>query len=264
MQANKEQLIIFLIVTTAIILLLAGFIITLVFIYQKKQLNYHEKLNSIKLDYDKNLLLTQVEMQENTFQKISREIHDNISLSLTLAKLNLNTIDWSQLIGIKNKVDFSLVQISKAIVDLSDISKSMNSELIINHGLIKGLEKEIEMIREMNFFQLKFSVTGDPVFMDSNKELVVFRIIQEAFNNIIKHAKATSVELRIDFNSNYINVLISDNGEGFSKKKIEQNLENYSKAGLNNIQKRAAIFNGKATIESECGKGTSISVSIPY
>jgi len=264
MQPQKKYVIIFLIVTTLIILFLAALVITLLFIYQKKQISYHEKLNAIKLDYDKNLLLTQVEIQENTFQKISREIHDNINLSLTLAKLNLNTIDWDELTGLKTKVEFSLEQISKAIIDLSDISKSLNSDIIANQGLLKALDRELKKIREMNFFVLKFIVAGDPVFMDSNRELVIFRIIQEAFNNIIKHAKATLVELKLNFNGSRVDVTISDNGKGFSKKLLESDTDNYSKAGLNNIQKRAAIFNGTAIIDSECGKGTNIFVSIPY
>jgi two-component system NarL family sensor kinase len=264
MQAGKNHLIIFLIATTTIILLLATLVITLIYFYQKRQLDYRQKLDALKLDYEKNLLLTQVEIQENTFQKISREIHDNISLSLTLAKLNLNTLEWNHLDKLKSQINASLEQISKAIIDLSDISKSLNSELIINQGLIKALEKELEKIREMNFFQLKFSVTGDPVFMDSNKELVILRIVQEAFNNIIKHAKATLVELKLNFDGNQINIFISDNGKGFSREILEKNSENFSKAGLNNIQKRAAIFNGKATIESECEKGTKILISMPY
>jgi len=264
MQTGKDHLTLFLILTTGLILCLATLVIVLIYVYQRRQLAYQQNLDSLKLDYEKNLLQTQVEMQENTFQKISREIHDNISLSLTLAKLNLNTIQWTQLTKVKGKVEFSLEQITKAIIDLSDISKSMNSELIINQGLIKGLEREIEKIGEMNFFQLKFSVTGDPVFMDSNKELVIFRIIQEALNNIIKHAKATLVELKLNFNGSRVNVSISDNGKGFSKTLLEQDADNYSKAGLNNIRKRAAIFNGTTIIDSECGKGTNIFVSIPY
>src|SRR5439155_19100320 len=118
---------------------------------------------------------------------------------------NLNTLDWDHSVKSKNQIDSSLQQISKAITDLSDISKGMNSELIINQGLIGALEKETNRLRESNLFKLKYMITGDHVFMDSQKELVIFRIIQEAFNNIIKHAEATSVRLNLDYGTDHIN-----------------------------------------------------------
>ena len=116
----------------------------------------------------------------------------------------------------------------------------------------------------MNLFELDYVVTGNPVFLDSQKELVIFRIIQEAFNNIIKHAKASSVDLNLEYNADHIKVLIKDNGKGFCKQVIEQNKHKESNAGLNNMQKRAVLFNGRTIIDSAIDSGTSIYVTIPY
>lgn len=249
---------------TFILLLLTSFIMSFLFIYQKKQIAYFETIETLKNDHEKNILKTQLEMQEQTLQHISREIHDNISLSLTLAKLNLNTLDGNCSAKAKNQIDSSLQQISKAITDLSSLSKGMNSELIINQGLIEVLKKETDRLKELNLFELDYRVTGSPVFMDSQKELVIFRIIQEAFNNIIKHARATSVKLNLEYNVDHVNVLIADNGKGFCKDAVEQNKNKESSAGLNNMQKRAALFNGRTIIESALNSGTSIFVTIPY
>jgi signal transduction histidine kinase len=245
-------------------LLLTSFVMSFLFIYQKKQINYFETIEKLKHDHEKDILKTQLEMQEQTLQHISREIHDNISLSLTLAKLNLNTLDWNDPAQTKSQLDSSLEQISKAIADLSDISKGMNSELIANQGLIEVLEKETKRLKELNLFELGYMITGSPVFMDSQKELVIFRIIQEAFNNIIKHAKATSVKLSLEYNFDHINVLIADNGKGFCKDAVAQNKNKESSAGLNNMQKRAALFNGRTIIESTLDAGTKIYITIPY
>jgi signal transduction histidine kinase len=233
------------------------------FIYQRKQISYFETIEKLKYDHEKDILKTQLEIQEQTFQHISREIHDNINLSLTLAKLNLNTLDWNHLGKTKNQIDSSLQQISKAIADLSDISKGMNSELITNQGLIEVLKKETKRLKELNLFGLDFMIMGNPVFLDSQKELVIFRIIQEAFNNIIKHAGATLVKLILEYNFDHINVLIADNGRGFCKDTVEQNKNKELKAGLSNMEKRAALFNGRTIIESALGSGTSIFVTIP-
>jgi len=264
MQNTHYNLILFLLASAFLFLLMAGFIVTILFLYKKKQLAYYKTIEELKLDYEKNLLHTQLEIQEQTLQHISREIHDNINLSLTLAKLNLNTFDWTYPDKTKNKIDSSLQQISKAIVDLSDLSKGMNSELIINQGLIEVLKKEINRLKDLNLFELDYVITGSPVFLDSQKELVIFRIIQEAFNNIIKHAKATSVKLNLEYDFDHINVLIADNGQGFCKDVVEQNKNKESNAGLSNMQKRAALFNGRTIIDSALNSGTNIYVTIPY
>jgi len=249
---------------TIILLLLTSFVMSFLFIYQKKQINYFEAIETLKHDHEKDILKTQLEMQEQTFQHISREIHDNISLSLTLAKLNLNTLDWNNPNQARIQLDSSLQQISKAIGDLSDISKGMNSELITNMGLIGVLKKETQKLRELKLFEVDYSVTGNAVFMDSQKELVIFRIIQEAVNNIIKHAEATAVKLILEYNFDHISVLIADNGRGFCKDAVAQSKDKESSAGLNNMQKRAALFNGRTIIESALDAGTNIHVTIPY
>ena len=249
---------------TLILLLLACFIMSFLFIYQKKQIVYSETIDKMKYNHEKNILRTQLEIQEQTFQHISREIHDNISLSLTLAKLNLNTLDWNHIAKAKNQINSSLEQISKAINDLSDISKGMNSELITSQGLLEVLKKETKKLWELNLFELEYVITGSPVFLDSQKELVIFRIIQEAFNNIIKHAKASLVKLNLDYEIDHVRVLVVDNGKGFCLDIVEQNKGKEASAGLSNMQKRAALFNGKTIIDSIPGSGTKILITIPY
>lgn len=264
MEKAHYDIVLFVLVTSVLILLMAGFIVTILYLYRKKQLAHYKAIEELKLDYEKNLLHTQLEMQEQTFQHISREIHDNITLSLTLAKLNLYTFDWNSVTKAKHQVKSALDQISKAITDLSDISKGLNTELITHAGLTGALEKETNRLKQLELFELEYNITGTPVFMDAQKELVIFRIIQEAFNNIIKHAKATSVHLNLDYTSDHINVFIADDGKGFCKMTVDENREMELKAGITNMQKRAALFNGQTIIESQLDVGTSIRVIIPY
>ena len=91
--------------------------------------------------------------------------------------------------------------ISEAINDLSDMSRSMSSEIILNNGLIKALELEAAQLTKSGIFKTKFSVTGNSIFMDANTELVLFRIAQEALNNIIKHAQAQAIGIQLHYNT---------------------------------------------------------------
>ena len=210
MQTNYNQITLFIIITTALILLLATLIITLLYIYQKRQLAYKHDLNSLKNDFENNLLKTQIEIQEHTFQNISREIHDNISLSLTLVKLNLNTLNWVNSEKASESIKSSVQILGSAITDLSNLSKSMSTELIMNLGLMKAIKNEVEKLKNLAHLNIDYEIKGEPIFMDSEKELIIFRIIQEAFNNILKHSKASKVWLVLNYSAHFLDVTIRD------------------------------------------------------
>ena len=148
--------------------------------------------------------------------------------------------------------------ISEAITDLSDISRSMSSELILNNGLIKALEFETAQLKKSGLYLIKFSVTGNSSFLDTHIELVLFRIVQEALNNIIKHSTATVITINLDYTNDLLTLDIVDNGRGFS---FGKNCERG--AGLNNMKQRANTLNGQLTINSQPGIGTEIKIEIP-
>lgn len=262
MPGDKHTIIIFIIVTTLFILILISFIVFILFLYQRRHISYQKGLEILKSDFEKTLLTTQLEIQEQTFQNISREIHDNIGLSLTLAKLNLNTIDWNNPDHSREKVGGSINFISQAIEDLSYISKALHTGFIEENGLLKALELEINKIQKLGIFKIRYDVTGSPVYMKTQKELVIFRIIQEVLNNCIKHAEATDITLLLNYQNNEVEIELSDNGVGFSRRPA--NGQSGKGTGLMNIVKRAAYIDGSCQINSFPGKGTTVLMKIPY
>jgi two-component system, NarL family, sensor kinase len=250
--------------TTFLLLLLAGFILTVLFLYQKKQITYLRDLEFIKSESEKAILNTQLEIQEQTLQHISREIHDNICLNLTLAKLNLVTIESFNSHHVNERINSSVELLSSSIRELSDISHSMNPELIESFGLIKTLEIEIEKVERLGLLNITYHVGGNPVFMNSQKEVVIFRIIQEAFNNILKHAKAKNVLIKLYYNESQIEVTVQDDGVGFIADNSSGKETLKAKSGLLNMRKRAKLIEGICDITTEPGNGTIIHISIPY
>src|SRR5215204_5760576 len=260
MQPSPEEIIIFIIIATTVILALVAFMILILFLYQKKQVVFLQSLESLKLDHEKSLLKTKLEIQEQTFQNISREIHDNIGLSLTLAKLNLNMLELEKTEKSKELILSSVELSSKSINDLSDVSKSLNSEAISQQGLLNALQLEIDRLKKLNRFKIDFQIFGNAVYFDSQKELVLYRIAQEALNNIIKHADAQNIYVRVAFDSSQIRLSIKDNGKGFLLVKNEKNFQEKMKAGLANMQIRSALINGNMELTSEIGKGTTVTI----
>jgi signal transduction histidine kinase len=224
---------------------------------------FFRNIEQIKLEHEKNLLSARVEIQESTFQQISRDIHDNINLSLTLVKLNLITMNLQNKRSLLEKINASIGLISKAIIDLTDISRCMNSEIIKEQGLIIALQQEIEKLKKLSFFDVYFRLRGNPIFMDAQKELFIFRIMQESFNNILKHARASKVDLCLDYTNTQLNIMISDNGVGFFYDQEHKRGEKAT-AGLRNMQKRAELLNGSCDVITKFGVGTIINISIPF
>jgi signal transduction histidine kinase len=262
MPLDINTIVTFTIVTTVIILFLISFIVFILFLYQRRHIAYQKGIETLKSDFEKALLSTQLEIQEQTFQNISREIHDNIGLSLTLAKLNLNTINWNYFDHTKEKVHSSVNFITQAIEDLSNISKTLHTDFIKENGLLRAIELEINKIKKLDLFSINFEITGKEVYMQMQKELVIFRIMQEILNNCIKHAKATSINVLLNYHKKLVEIEISDNGKGFST--TEHSAQPGSGTGLLNIVKRASFINGTCDVKSKPGEGTTIFMQIPY
>lgn len=260
MQKNPNDIIIFLIAVVTLILFMAGFIISMVFLYRKRQIAFEKNIEQLKLDHEKTSLNAQVEIQEQTLQHFSREIHDNIGLSLTLAKLQLNTFDWNDRAGSANKLDLSIELLSKSIAELNQLSRSMNTGQITQLGLLSAVEDELNRIRQAGLFTVDYTLTGNTIFMNAQRELVIFRIIQEGFNNIIKHAKAGKAMLHIHYNDTKLIITISDNGTGFDTELCK--LQN--RAGLKNMESRTKMLGGEMITESIPGKGTTLNFTIPF
>jgi signal transduction histidine kinase len=148
--------------------------------------------------------------------------------------------------------------ISEVINDLSDISRSMSSEILLNNGFINGLEFEVAQLNKSRMYRIKLQVTGEPVFLDSQRELVLFRIVQESLNNIVKHAAAACISIHLHFHSRVLTLKIIDDGKGFEKE-----LYTNHGTGLANMKRRAGFLEGRLNIESKPGKGTVINIEIP-
>jgi len=130
-------------------------------------------MEELKASHENAMLQSQLEIQEQTFQNISQEIHDNIGQKLTLAKLHLNTLDMEDAANALLQIQDSVKMIGETINDLSDISRSLSSEIILNNGFIKALEFEVNQLNKTRLYNIKLSVTGDSIFMEAQKELLL-------------------------------------------------------------------------------------------
>lgn len=252
----QKNLIVFIAIVIILLALFGVFIVTIVYRYQGKQIAYFRQIEELKVSHLNTLLESQLEVQEQTFQHIAREIHDNIGQKLTLAKLYLNTLTYADMDTTKSSVKDSLELITDSIRGLSEVSRSMSTEMVLNNGLIKGIEMEVENIKKIKAYEVVFSIYGKEVFLSGNAELVIFRIVQESINNFLKHANGYKITITLEYTNEHLLLDIQDDGKGFDVNNAATG------SGLGNIRKRAAMLHSDCVIKSDM-KGTLIKIKIP-
>jgi len=252
------------ILATVIVLIFLGimYLVTLVFYNNKKNRMIKEKL-TMQTQFQQTLLQTQLEIQEQTFKNISQEIHDNIGQVLSLVKLNINTMELDKPEPLQEKIDNSRTLITKAIQDLRDLSKSLNTDYVIELGLMRSIEYELEMIQRTVNCEIAFTANGKAYRLERQQELILFRIVQEVLHNIIKHSKATAINVTAVFEPETFTLTIADNGIGFDAGKIEDhNYEGFG-LGIRNMHNRAKMINADYKLTSTLQKGTTVTITLP-
>jgi signal transduction histidine kinase len=239
---------------TVLLRCIFGFVFFFVIAYNNRyRKNEAEKAEIIKrLNVEK--LQSQVEIQEQTFKNISGEIHDNIGQILSLVGLQLSTIATTD----EEKLDNTIDLLDKAIQDLRDLSKSLDTDRVDVIGIVEAVKHDLLLLEKTGKYKTSFTIETDYTPLPSNKRIIFYRIIQEVINNIIKHAKADTVSVRIHGDELVDLVTIADNGIGFVQDKLKE-----KGLGLSNIASRAALIGGQVTIDSVLNQGTSITFALP-
>ncbi len=252
---------------TIFLIIVAIGIVVLVLVYQKKQLQYMADKEQLHVKFDKEILESKLEIQEQTFKNISQEIHDNIGQVLSLAKITINTMDCNDKEMLLEKISTSSQLVGQAIQDLRDLSRSLNADAFVEMGLLKSIEYELDLIRRTGRYQTSLTKEGAHQKFSHKHELILFRIFQEALNNVLKHSKASEINMQINYNSTNFIMHISDNGIGFDPSPLltqrGDTESNNSGLGITNITNRASLIGADFRIISEKGKGTTVTIDLP-
>jgi len=250
------------IVTTLIFLIAPAFLVAYIFVYNQRKKRHIEEKAQMKLTFEAELAKAQLEVQEQTMQTIGADLHDNIGQLLSLTSLTLNSIELDNPAKARQKIDDSIGLTLRSIKEMRLLGHLLQGDQLVAIGLSEAIRQEINWMERSGRYEITY-LTEDEVPANNNadKDLIVFRVLQEIFNNIIKHAAATKIVVKLDYTEGLLRLLVEDNGVGFITD--EQPLAMHG-MGLQNIQKRAGIIGGKANIVSNPGEGTQITIYIPY
>jgi len=249
-------------ITTLIFLLAPVFVILYVLVYNRRKKKHSEEKVQMKMAFDAEIIQTQLEVQEQTMQNIGADLHDNIGQLLSLSSLTLNSIQLDDLEKAKQKIEAAIDLTGRSIKELRMLSKLLQGHQLLGVGLSEAIYHEINWIEKAGKYQVNYTHEGEtPATNSMDKDLILFRILQEVINNIIKHADATQINIKLAYADQKMKLDIDDNGIGFN---TENRPANQTGLGLQNMGKRAAIVGGEVFIRSEENKGTQVTVIIPY
>lgn len=246
------------VISSAFFLLVAIGIIILVLVYQKKQAQYIQERAALKAGFEKELLEAQLHIQEQTLKNIAQEIHDNIGQTLSLAKLNLNTISPEKAAALPQKLANTKELVSKAIADLRTLSKTLHTEAVLSLSLQEAIIMELKLIEKTGEIETGLEINGTPAPINKQKELILFRAIQEALNNAIKHSGAGKIIVQLFYTPHELQVVVKDNGKGFPVQAGEKE----EGSGLRNMRNRAKLIGGHFQIDTQ-QPGTQIKLNLP-
>jgi two-component system NarL family sensor kinase len=250
------------ITTFAMFILVAFGLILLVVVYNRRKKKHMEEKILMKLTFEAEIAKAQLEVQEQTMQTIGADLHDNIGQLLSLTSLTLNSIELDNPAKARQKIDDSIGLTLRSIKEMRLLGHLLQGDQLVAIGLSEAIRQEIAWMERSGRYEIIYITTDEiPAINNPDKDLIIFRILQEMFNNIIKHAAATRISVKLDYGEGALKLCVNDNGIGFVAD--GQPLAQHG-MGLQNIQKRAGIIGGEAAIVSTIGEGTQITIFIPY
>ena len=207
--------------------------------------------------------------QEEERKRLARELHDDLGQTLTVLKMDMSSLkskltetpaDPTMYAGLLDDIERMDSQLNHTVQSVRRISADLRPVLMDDLGLATALETLIKQVSRSSNIRCAFDLNPDRLLIDKRLATPLFRIAQEALNNIVKHAQATEVKLSLyrDGSNNLI-LEVRDNGKGLTR----EDRRKPASFGLIGMRERAYALGGELRVESEPGNGTMIQVKIP-
>ena len=207
-----------------------------------------------------------IDLLEKDRDQVAMELHDHIGQLLTSLKINLELIQGQlspDQSGFESRIKASKERTVQALTDIKNISRGLKPSIMDSLGLISSLRELFNEIKRDTGINIRFFSAKVPDRFQKEKELAIYRITQEALNNIVKYAHASTVFINLVGKEGRISLTIEDNGVGFDLEKAMEITRGKGPLGLLIMRERAIQLQGEFSIESNIGKGTHLMVEIP-
>ncbi|MCL1672080.1 histidine kinase [Elizabethkingia ursingii] len=250
---------------TIFIVIFIVLILLLLYAYKQraKSMKQRDELHALAMEKEKqnskiSTLTALLEGQEQERGRLARDLHDGLGGLLSGTKHQLSYLNPHQSENIEEGISKSIKQIDGAVEELRRVAHNLMPDLLVKYGLEVAIQEFASRISN-SALDIHTEFINYSNSLPEEKQLIIYRIIQELVNNAIKHAEASEIIIQISQEDNVLNLTVEDNGKGFDYKGL-----NVKKtAGFHNIESRVQFLKGTMNIISELNIGTSIELQIP-
>lgn len=250
-----------LIIISISILLILGGVLAYAF-YHKKQIQQKAELDAEIARQKEIRVKAVIDAEEKERRRIAQDLHDGVGQLLSAAKLNLSHLEdkiHTETPEQKEALNHAIQLVDDSVKEVRTVSHNMMPNTLIKLGLASAVREFITKMGHFPHLKIDLEIVGMDNRLEPQTETVLYRVIQEVINNIIKHARANHVGIQLIRHENEISVMIEDNGVGFDTKKINE----FDGIGLKGIFSRIEFLNGTVHFDSVSGRGTTVIIEIP-
>ncbi len=207
----------------------------------------------------RNLSARLVETQETERKNISRDLHDAVGQSMSAVQFELH--DLGLVLApypepLRTRVDRMRELVESSVAMVRNMALLLRPSMLDDLGLAAALEWQADQVSKSTGVRIEMASDAFSSDLPEEHKICVFRVVQEALNNVCRHARASSVEIALQSNERGISVKIRDDGRGFR-------LPRRNGLGLIGMQERVESLGGRLTVDSEPGRGTTIEIALP-
>ncbi|HEY3404194.1 MAG TPA: sensor histidine kinase [Ohtaekwangia sp.] len=246
---------------TAGMLILASSIILFVAFYQKKMLQEQFKRQQLELDYQQRMMEAALESEENERRRLAGELHDSIGAMLSTIRVGITTL--ARQIPDPQSLEHPKQMLDDTINSVRKISRDLMPSTLEKFGFGQAVKEICERFQSTSLLPIHYVENGELKSFDKNRELMLFRVVQELLNNALKHSKATAITVTVNANDQ-LSVSVEDNGVGFDHEALRSSTEPGRGLGLFNIENRARLLSATIEFDKERTQGSKTTLTLPY
>jgi two-component system, NarL family, sensor kinase len=217
-------------------------------------ISHHRR--TLKLHKEK--IQAEIVTLENERKRMATDLHDEFGPVLSAVKMQINSVETDD-------EDAELIEKASGHIDnmlhrIREISNNLMPTALIRKGFVTAVKEFADNINQTGKLHIVYQQPTTEVALDANKEIHLYRIVQEIIHNAIKHAQASEVTIAIKQNEQSLLLDITDNGKGFNQMEVAKTSLGH---GLGNILNRVEILHGAMYVDSKPGKGVKYNIEIP-
>ncbi|MEN4761537.1 histidine kinase [Chryseobacterium sp. C39-AII1] len=254
---GKEELIIVMVLFNLFFVMFVVAVVIYIWKYKQRKREHTIEIKKKNEEHQRELLATQLEIQQATMQQIGRELHDNIGQKLTLVSLYTQQLLYENKVPeVSETIDQVSQIVNQSLQDLRSLSKTLTDDNINQKDIITLIQEEVDNTNDFKSCKVHFESSIKNLDLEFVQKNVLLRIAQEFIQNSIKHSQCKNIYISlITSETEEWKLHLQDDGKGFDRSKITSN-----GIGLTNMKNRASVIGADYILESNEAAGTSLSI----